>query len=276
MLAVLILVLAGGVLVTVVACLAVFIQEAFRPSVLPVRQEEGLLGLPILTDGSLRDWGKRLAIDVASKEAKRKCSGNAAVAMASEVESAMSTVVARMCPPRRQAGGELCSSCRCDVIPLTAPEALAIAEDLRERCSTRKIESIRARARRNLQSGPRVPEPKLLPECGGVCPLLGIDGCCLAHATRPVYCRGRDIARNVSSATASPATESIENSFATTLSEGMLIGLASALGEAHYEQQIYELNGALAAALEEPDAAKRWVNGEAVFAGCATIGILAP
>ena len=54
----------------------------------------------------------------------------------------------------------------------------------------------------------------------------------------------------------------------------MLVGLASALGEAHYERHIYELNGALAAALEDPDASQHWGKGEAVFAGCATIDSL--
>ncbi len=275
MLAVIFFVLAGGVLVTVTLCFVMFIQEAFGPGVSPVCQELELGGLPILTDGSLRDWGKRLALDIASKEAKRKRSGNAAVAMASEVESAISTVVARISSPRRQARGVDCSSCRCDIIPLTAPETLVITEDLRQRCSARTIENIRAQARRNLQPAPRVPGQEALSVAGAICPLFGVGGCCLAHAARPVYCRGRDVACNVMPAAASPAAESIEKSFATTLGEGMLIGLASALGKAHYDQHIYELNSALAAALEVPGASQRWVEGEAIFAGCATIENLA-
>ena len=72
-------------------------------------------------------------------------------------------------------------------------------------------------------------------------------------------------------AATSPAAENIEKSFATTLGGGMLISIASALGKAHYDQHIYELNNALAAALEVPDASERWGEGEAIFAGCATI-----
>jgi hypothetical protein len=275
MLAVLILVLIGGVLVSMALCFAIFIQVAFGPTVLPVRKDAGLVGLPILTGGNLHDWGKQLALDIASKEANRKRSGNAAVAMASEVESAISKVVARMSSACRQVDHKICSSCRCDVIPLTAPEALAIAEDLRQRCSARTIESIRARARRNLQSNVRAPGQEVPTASDGICPLYGVDdGCCLAHAARPVYCRGRDVVSNVSSTIASPAAERVEDSFAANLGEGMLVGLASALGEAHYEQHIYELNSALAAALEDPDASRHWVDNEAVFAGCATIDSL--
>ena len=275
MLPVLILVLVGGIFVTLASCFAMFIEVAFGPAVLPDRKDAGFVGLPILTGGNLHDWGKQLAFDIASKEANRKRNGNAAVAMASEVESAISKIVARMSSACRQVDSKVCSSCRCDVIPLTAPEALAIADDLRQRCSAHTIENIRARARRNLQSNVRAPGQESPTASDGICPLYDVDdGSCLAHPVRPVYCRGRVVVSNVSSTMASPAADRTEDSFATTLGEGMLVGLASALGEAHYGQRIYELNGALAAALEDPDASRHWVQGEAVFASCATIDSL--
>jgi hypothetical protein len=272
MLAVIILVLVGGIFVSVASCFAMFMEVAFSPTVLPDRNDAGFVGLPILTGGNLHDWGKQLALDIASNEANRKRNGNAAVAMAVEVESAISKIVARMSAACPQVDSKVCSSCRCDVIPLTAPEALAIADDLRQRCSARTIENIRARARRNLQSNVRAPRQVSPSASNGICPLYSVDdGSCLAHAARPVYCRGRIVVSNVSSPIASPAADKTEDSFATTLGEGMLVGLASALGEAHYGQHIYELNGALAAALEDPDASRHWEEGEAVFASYGTI-----
>ena len=152
MLAVLILVLAGGVFVTVALCFAMFIEVAFGPAVLPVRKDAGFVGLPILTGGNLHDWGKQLALDIASKEANRKRSGNAAVAMASEVESAISKVVARMSPPCRQA---IVKSARVAVamsFPLPHPRPWQSPKTCGSDVARRTIENIRARARRNLQS----------------------------------------------------------------------------------------------------------------------------
>ena len=229
MLAVIILVLVVGIFVTVATCFAMFMEVAFSPIVLPNRNDAGLVGLPILTGGNLHDWGKRLALDIASSEANRKRNGNAAVAMASEVESAISKIVARMSQPAGKIDTKVCSSCRCDVIPLTAPEVLAIVEDLRQRCrreDDRKhpdtsqaepaIERVGTKAKRSPSAS------------DGICPLYCVDdGSCLAHAMRPVYCRGRIVVSNVSSTIASSEAERIEDSFATTLGEGMLIGLAS-------------------------------------------------
>jgi hypothetical protein len=45
----------------------------------------------------------------------------------------------------------------------------------------------------------------------------------------------------------------------------MEIGVTRALKSAGLDANIYELNSALAAALETPDAAERWARGEQVF-----------
>ncbi len=50
-----------------------------------------------------------------------------------------------------------------------------------------------------------------------------------------------------------------------TVAEGIEIGLIQALKSAGLDSNIYELNSALAKALETPDAADRWARGEKVF-----------
>jgi hypothetical protein len=101
------------------------------------------------------------------------------------------------------------------------------------------------------------------------CPLLSDDRRCAVFAARPLHCRGRccpncdqDADSRSSTAGDSP------RSFAATVGEGISAGLAQGLTEAGLDGNSYELNRALVRALETPDAAERWLRGEAVFEAC--------
>jgi hypothetical protein len=50
--------------------------------------------------------------------------------------------------------------------------------------------------------------------------------------------------------------------------QGAETGLAEALVSAGRDGNVYELNSALATALNTPNAAARWASGEEIFAGC--------
>ena len=50
-----------------------------------------------------------------------------------------------------------------------------------------------------------------------------------------------------------------------TVAQGIEIGLTQALKSAALDANVYELNSALATALETSNAAERWANGENVF-----------
>ncbi|MBI3839729.1 MAG: hypothetical protein HY288_17545 [Planctomycetia bacterium] len=270
MLAIVFLVLALGILATVILCSALFLEVAFAPGEREERVDLEPRALPILSGASLRDWGARLAAGIVSNEVARKRDQGAAEAIASNVERAMSAVVSRVFPPVQQPRREWCSSCRHDCVPVTAPEALAIADDLRRRCGSHMIERVRAQARRNSKSAAG---DETSCAANFVCPLFGSGGCCIAHAVRPIYCRGRDVACNVLRPGEPAPADDIQKSFTTTLSEGVSSGLRTALKQASYDGQVYELSSALATALELPSASQRWAKGEAIFADCARVDL---
>ncbi len=55
---------------------------------------------------------------------------------------------------------------------------------------------------------------------------------------------------------------------ARVVAEGVEEGLVRALDMAGIDGNVYELNSAVAAALRTPEAARRWLDGEAGFADC--------
>jgi hypothetical protein len=57
-----------------------------------------------------------------------------------------------------------------------------------------------------------------------------------------------------------------------TIAEGVEEGLIHELASEGLDAKVYELNSALVTALETPDAARRWAQGEDVFAGCKRYG----
>jgi hypothetical protein len=101
------------------------------------------------------------------------------------------------------------------------------------------------------------------------CPLLASDGTCAAHAMRPLGCRGWN------SRSAELCRESVEagdgDINVTAIGEIVLVSGAVRSGvEAGLEQHqlfsdLVELTGALVIALEHPDAAERYLAGEALF-----------
>jgi hypothetical protein len=58
------------------------------------------------------------------------------------------------------------------------------------------------------------------------------------------------------------------SSHARLVAEGVEEGIVRALEEAGLDGKVYELNSALAVALDMPDVAERWAAGEDVFATC--------
>ncbi len=270
MLEALLVALAVVVLLTIAAAVAVFFQEAFGPGPAPALLTPKVA--PPRRGAGLPDRPRNLANEFATSEARGNRAHPAAI-MAVAVKGAISAVAARIAPPgpaRRHKG---CAHCRGQAILITAPEAMAIAEDLRQQCGPQALQGIRDRAQRCAGQGTAT-----APQAGALCPLLDAGGCCLVHATRPVFCRGRDIIGSMSDeCSASGGDKSAPSapleSLVAHLGEGMLIGLASALEDAHCDGRIYELNSALSAALGTPDSARRWTEGEPIFSACRTIEI---
>ena len=66
-------------------------------------------------------------------------------------------------------------------------------------------------------------------------------------------------------ATGSRAAVPEESRHEQIVAQGIELGLRRALKSSGLDANIYELNSALATALETPDAAERWAKGEELF-----------
>ncbi len=93
-----------------------------------------------------------------------------------------------------------------------------------------------------------------------------------------MYCRGRELLSGAYTESAAPtdgptAGGAIPPALARQVGEGMLAELSGALGRAQLDPRVYELNSALAVALDAPFASRRWASGEPIFAGCTTLNV---
>jgi Fe-S-cluster containining protein len=99
------------------------------------------------------------------------------------------------------------------------------------------------------------------------CPLL-VNGMCSVYADRPLACRGYnslDVASCQQAVDSAADVRIPSNPLLSAPSEGARVGIAQALMEHGLEPNV-ELIGALRIALEQPDAAARWLAGDSLFA----------
>jgi Fe-S-cluster containining protein len=160
---------------------------------------------------------------------------------------------------------EGCDWCCHLTVGTTAAEVLRIVTYLRQALSPEAFHALRERVarldeQRRAQKAARTGGP--VP-----CPLL-VEHRCAAYAVRPLTCRGfnsRDARRceqfltNRSVAVPSYLPQARVHTF-------VLDGMREGLVEAKLSGDLLELTAALRVALEMPDAAERWLTGEAVFA----------
>ena len=227
---------------------------------------------PFMRGEALRNWAATTVEQLALNRMTAKRTGVAAVQLATEVEEG---AVHAMMPLARKAELERIVECRekdQETFGVTAPEVLAIAADLSKKRSRAEQEQIHDLAVENAERiSSREHGSSDLPSLP--CPLLGEDRVCFAYAARPLHCRVRHAVsvaqgmgrRNVqvaNSETEAPDTDQYE----ATIAQGMEIGLTQALKSAGLDARVYELNSALATALETADAADRWAKEGDVFA----------
>jgi Fe-S-cluster containining protein len=249
---------------------AVFFKEAFASSASKSsKRATGGPQLPLLAGDALRRWAADLAQNVVARYSALPKSGQNAVALAQEVESKASEVLDLSLPNVAVSRGAVsrravCNDCRSEPIRVTAPEALAIAEELRHSLPPYEAQQIYERAKNNVQHADSVPAESSAEV--GACPLLAEGGRCSVFSVRPLHCRGRccpqcDAPQKGSSSTAVPA-----NQFAATFSDGLSEGFSRGLSAAGLDGGSYELNRALVEAIEEPNALERFIRGEPFIA----------
>lgn len=104
------------------------------------------------------------------------------------------------------------------------------------------------------------------------CALQGEDCVCLTFGARPLRCRplhATTVMQRLGLGRWDAWDDMAWTAHARVVAEGVEEGLVRALDIAGLDGSVYELNSAVSAALSRPDAARRWLDGEAVFADCA-------
>ncbi len=155
------------------------------------------------------------------------------------------------------------------MIGVTAPEVLAIADELRRTKSNRETQRIRDRVAENAKAAAGF-DHEQYERAHLVCPLLDKDESCAAFDSRPLHCRGwclfsgEEGDRCLMDAGGAGSVDS----HAYTVGRGMEEGLSQGLESAGLDGSVFELNSALFTALDTPDAAAQWADGKPVFSGC--------
>lgn len=156
-------------------------------------------------------------------------------------------------------------------IGVTAAEALAIADRVRTTLPKREREKILRRATAIAAARPVT----LALERGNEsppCALQGDDCVCRTYRDRPLRCRPYHAGltlRGLSATVDGMDGEATGMAHARGVVEGVEEGFGDALEVAGLDNGVYELNAALSVALGKPDATRRWLDGEPIFAACA-------
>jgi Fe-S-cluster containining protein len=170
-------------------------------------------------------------------------------------------------PPPPFACREGCDWCCHLTVGTTAPEVLRIADHLQRTLSTEDLGKTRERIaeldhqRQRLPSNER--ENARLP-----CALL-VDHRCSAYPVRPLTCRGFNSsdAHQCELFLQAPRKIRVPNYVPQLhLTTFVLDGMRAGLSESGLRGNLLELTAALRIAFTVPDAAQRWLAGEAIFA----------
>ena len=226
---------------------------------------------PFMRGEALRNWAATTAERLTQKHLAGKRTGETATRLAMEVEDGAMHAMMPLAEPAELERIIACPETGQGMVGVTAPEALAIAAYLRNNLSRAEQQRIHELAVENAKKiASRAPGDSNLPPLQ--CPLQGQDRVCCVYAARPLRCRilhaiaiSKEMGDRSVPRAGSQAEAPDENRHEQTVAEGIEIGVTRALKSAGLNANICELNSALATALEAPDAAERWANGEDVF-----------
>ncbi|MET0794969.1 MAG: YkgJ family cysteine cluster protein [Polyangiaceae bacterium] len=152
-------------------------------------------------------------------------------------------------------------------VSLTAPEIFALVEYLERAVPEATRERIKARAA-ELSQDPRIFSADAKVEARIPCAMLSEQGACLVYPARPLACRGYN------SLDAESCRRSLDDDLELVEwneplvrdSAAVALGLLAGIEDAGLPAQLLELTSGLDIALREPNAMRRWLGGEAVFA----------
>ncbi len=158
-----------------------------------------------------------------------------------------------------------CSWCCSFQVTVGAAEVFRIADYVRANLSEDELAKLRARLAEVVQktAGLNADERPL---AGVPCALL-VDHACSVYPVRPLVCRGCNSmdAAICEEATRRPEVHIPIDGAQRALHEGTSGGLFSALAEAGWPAEMYDLCSALLIALDHPDAVERWLAKQPVL-----------
>ena len=173
---------------------------------------------------------------------------------------------------RRQCRAGCSWCCHTITTDVTAPEAILLAEDLRQRHAPKELSEIRCRlARADAYRKEMLPAERRWRRVR--CGLLDDTERCVAYRVRPLACLGAfsfSAARCESAyrGESDPQGKSGMDEAAKTCTRGVSAALQRTLALTGLDGNLYELNSAVLGILEIPDAFERWLGGEDLFADC--------
>ena len=268
-------VLSGGLILTfllyaLLLALVVVAVKFFPKTLLGEPAKTVLKWLPPFLGGTaLREWAATSAEQLTQERLAGTRTGDTAGLLAKELEEAAMQAMLPLLEARELDRIVACPEAGQGRVGVTVPEALAIAAHIRKHKSRAEQKRIFELAVENAKkiasraSGDPTPHP---------CALQGSDHVCCTFALRPLRCRplhAISIAKEASQRPAPPAHAQPGSPDAPRheeiVAQGIEDGVTRALKSAGLDANHYELNSALATALQNPDAAERWARGDDVF-----------
>ncbi len=165
-----------------------------------------------------------------------------------------------------------CSWCCYIPVAVTPPEALVVAQYLREHTTTAELTAMQSRLAANAVRIARLSSADHA-DARIPCALLR-DGRCSVYEARPIRCRRwhsvDSAACEVGFYNAQAAVVPVDP-YAFDAGGSVQTGLGAGAVQAGLDGAQYELHSAVSQALEITDAADRWVGGEPVFQACTPI-----
>ncbi len=172
-----------------------------------------------------------------------------------------------------------CSWCCHQLVRISAVEAIALAEALREAYPSDWLLAIRERLATQAAIIAKIANPLEYHAANISCVFVGGEGECAVYEWRPLVCRGYHSLsvsacqeRYVDVAAPTPPIDAYSHLAAIAV----LHGVSLAVGAAGRDHQLYELHAAVLRALDTVGAPGRWARGEELFRGLASATPVAP
>jgi hypothetical protein len=263
-----------GLLISVLVVFALFTLAFLEVAFTGPRCELGLIETsrqwqpPFLQGDDLFAWAATTAKAVTTRRLADRRSREVAKQLATDIYEGATLAMTRF-PNAVDQPKPNCPSCRHQMIGLTPPEAIAIADAIRTTKPEGEANGIRDRAAQN--AGRVIALNREQYENSRVvCPLLASDGSCAVFDFRPLHCRGwcRSSGSDGQGCLRGDGDASQLDAHAHAIGQGAEEGLSRGLESSGLDGHVYELNSALVAAFETPTAAEQWASGAPIFGGC--------